>query len=157
RARVQDGIMGFEALLHVIGVENGDLGGAREVASAHHADIGPRDGENTGAAPGSRRYGGNGLVAAGPDHAMARQERGQVRGGADGAHARTAAAVGNAEGLVQIEVAYVRAHAAGAAKSHLGVHVGAVHVNLAAVRVHDGAYFADALFEHAVGGGVGGH
>ncbi len=39
----------------------------------------------------------------------------------------------------------------------LGVHVGAIHVDLAAVLVHDTADLPDARLEDAVGGGVGHH
>ncbi len=65
------------------------------------------------------------------------QERREVLGDADRAHARTAAAVRDAEGLVQVQVADVGADVARAAEADLGVHVGAVHVDLAAVRVDD--------------------
>ena len=38
-----------------------------------------------------------------------------------------------------------------AAKADLGVHVRAIHVNLATVRVYDFADFANSRFENAVG------
>ncbi len=47
--------------------------------------------------------------------------------------------------------------AAGAAEADLGVHVGAVHVDLAAVGVDDAADVLDGFFEDAVGGGIGDH
>ena len=56
---------------------------------------------------------------------------------ADRAHARAAAAVRNAERLVQVEVADVGADVARAAQADLRVHVRAVHVHLPAVLVHD--------------------
>ena len=46
---------------------------------------------------------------------------------------------------------------AGPAEADLGVHVGAVHVDLAAVLVDDPADLLDVLLEHAVRGGVGDH
>ena len=52
---------------------------------------------------------------------------------ADRADAGTAAAVRNAKGLVQIEMANIRADVARPAKADLRVHVRAIHVNLAAV------------------------
>ena len=91
------------------------------------------------------------------DHRVPGQERRQVRGHADRPHARAAAAVGNAEGLVQVEVADVGADVARAAEADLRVHVGAVHVDLAAVLVHDPADLPDRALEHAVGRGVGDH
>lgn len=41
--------------------------------------------------------------------------------------------------------------------SHLGVHVGAVQIDLAAVRVNQVAHFSDVFLKHAEGGGVGEH
>ncbi len=88
---------------------------------------------------------------------MAGQERREVLADADGAHAGTAAAVGDAEGLVEVEVADVGAELAGVDEADLGVEVRAVHVDLAAVGVDDLADLADLFFEDAVGGGVGDH
>ena len=76
---------------------------------------------------------------------------------ADRSHARAAAAVRNAESLVQIQMANIRADVARPAKADLRVHVRAVHVNLAAVRVHDLANLADGRFENAVRGRIGHH
>ena len=88
---------------------------------------------------------------------MSGQEPRQVRSDSDRPHPRTASAVGNAEGLVQVEVADVRAEVSRPAQSHLRIHVGAIHVNLAAVLMDDGAYFLDSLFENAVRGRIGHH
>ena len=65
------------------------------------------------------------------------QERREVLRDADRAHAGAAAAVRDAERLVQVEVADVGADVAGAAEADLRVHVRAVHVDLAAVLVDD--------------------
>ena len=46
---------------------------------------------------------------------------------------------------------------AGAAKTDLGVHVRAVHINLAAVVMDDFANLADGFLKHAVGGRIGDH
>jgi hypothetical protein len=88
---------------------------------------------------------------------VAGQERREVRAHADRAHARAAAAVRDAERLVQVQVADVGADVAGAAQADLRVHVRAVHVHLPAVLVHDRADLADRLLEHAVGRRVGDH
>ena len=76
---------------------------------------------------------------------------------ADRAHARAAAAMRNAEGLVQIEVADVGAVIAGPRQPDLRVQVGAVEIDLAAMAVHDVADIADVLLEHAVRRGIGDH
>jgi len=68
-----------------------------------------------------------------------------------------AAAMRDAEGLVQVDVADVGADVGGAAEADLRVQVGAVHVNLAAVGVDDLGDAADARLEHAVRRGVGDH
>ena len=65
-----------------------------------------------------------------------------MRDDADRADAGAAAAVRDAEGLVQVEVADVGAELARRGEADQRVHVGAVHVDLAAVRVHD---LADSL------------
>jgi hypothetical protein len=88
---------------------------------------------------------------------VAWQERRQVRLDADRADARAATAVGNAEGLVQVQVRDVAAELARCAEADHGVHVGAVDVHLAAVVMNDAADFADAFLEHAVGRRVGDH
>ena len=73
-----------------------------------------------------------------------------VVGVVEAALALTAAAVGDAERLVQVQVADVGAEVAGAAQPDLRVHVGAVHVHLAAVLVDDVAHLGDRLLEDAV-------
>ena len=54
-------------------------------------------------------------------------------------------------------MAYVGADGRRTGQSDLGVHVGAVHVYLAARGVHDVADIAHAVLEHAVRGGIGDH
>ena len=86
-----------------------------------------------------------------------REEWCQMFGDADRAHTGAAAAVGDAEGFVQVEVADIGADVAGSAQADLRVHVGAVHVDQAAVVVDDLAYFLDAFLEDAMSGGVSDH
>ena len=75
----------------------------------------------------------------------------EVQRDADRSHARTATAVRNAKSLVQIEMANIRADIARSAEADLRIHVGAVHVNLTTMRVHDFANLADGGFENTVG------
>ena len=91
------------------------------------------------------------------DDRMAGQKLDEMFRHADRPDARAAAAVRNAKRLVQIQMADVRADVAGAAEADLRVHVRAVHVNLAAVRVDDLADLADGFLEHAVRGRIGDH
>src|SRR6202012_1273668 len=100
--------------------------------AAHQGNVDPGDGEDTGRAPGG---GGDGAERGGAEVGvvaewMAGQERGQMFGHGDRAHAGAAAAVGDAEGLVQVEVADVGPDFAGAGEADLGVHVRPVHVDL---------------------------
>ena len=88
---------------------------------------------------------------------MGGQEGRKVGLHANGAHAGAAASVRDAEGLVEVEMADVGADLAGGREADLGVHVGAVHVDLAAVVVDDLADLGDALLVDAVGGRVGHH
>src|SRR6185295_3907267 len=93
----------------------------------------------------------------GADHAAPGQERGEVLGHRDRAHARPTAAVRDAEGLVQVEVAHVAAEHPGAGHADERVEVGAVDVHLAARRVYRVADVAHARLVHAVRGRVGDH
>src|SRR5690606_3712838 len=71
--------------------------------------------------------------------------------------AGAAAAVRDAERLVQVEVADVGAELAGLGPAEQRVEVGAVHVDLAAGLVHQAADLGDGLLVDAVRGGVGDH
>ena len=88
---------------------------------------------------------------------MTRQERRQMRLDADRPHARAAAAMRNAERLVQIEMADIGAVIAGPRQPDLRIHVGAVEIDLSAMAVDDVADLADVLLEHAMGRGIGDH
>ena len=82
--------------------------------------------------------------------AVAGQERREMRLHGDRTDARAAAAVRDAERLVQVEVRDVGAELAGRREADERIQVRAVDVHLAAVRVHDLADAHDAGLEHAV-------
>src|SRR5271167_2917788 len=86
----------------VVGVEDRDLGGAREAFAAHHqnVDIGDRQ-DRRGTVRGRRNRTDRRLAVGG----MPRQERLKMRSYADRTHAWAATAMWNAEGLVQVEMA----------------------------------------------------
>ncbi len=143
----------LEPLRDVVGVEDRHFGGECQAFPSHHRDVRPRDRQNRRAAP---RTSGDGPRAcrerhADVDHRMRRQMRGQMLGDADGSHAGSAAAVRNAERLVEIQVAHIGADVARPAQADLRVHVGAVHVDLAAMLMHDFANLLDGGLEDAVG------
>src|SRR3954468_18402239 len=85
------------------------------------------------------------------------EERREMRSYADRAHARAAAAMRNAEGLVQIEMADIGAVIAGPRQADLRIHVGAVEIDLAAMAMDDTADVTNVLLEHAVRRGIGDH
>ena len=99
----------------------------------------------------SRRRTGRGLQR------MVRQERAQMRAHRDRAHTGTAAAVWDAERLVQVEMRDVSAELTRLGNAHERVHVGPVDVDLAAGVVHESTDLADCLLVHAVRGRVRDH
>ena len=99
---------------------------------------------------GAAADGADGIFAAEIDDVVAGQKFHEMFRHANRPDARAAAAVRNAKRLVQIQMADVRADEAGRVKADLRVHVRAVHVDLAAVRVDDFANLADGFLEHAV-------
>src|SRR5207248_2595724 len=129
---------------------DGDLRRAGQAGGPHHPDVGPGDEQDAGAPPGRRRDGTR-APRRRVGEWMPRQEGGQMGGHADGAHAGPAAAVRDAEGLVQVDVADVGADVTWAAEADLRVEVGAVHVDLPAVLVNDGGDLLDPRLEYAVG------
>ena len=90
-------------------------------------------------------------------HRVRGQVRRQVRAHRDRADAGAAAAVRDAERLVQVEVRHVAAELAGLGVAEQRVEVGAVDVHLAAVLVHDLAQLGDGVLVGAVRRRVGHH
>ena len=88
---------------------------------------------------------------------VSRKERNQMLCHADGAYARSAAAVRRGERLVQVQVADVRTDKAGICQAYLGIHIGAVHIYLCAAGVYDAADFHYFRFKDTVCGRVGNH
>ena len=156
-ARVVGAVLRGQRRRHVVGVDDGHLGGSAKSLGPQHFDIAVGDREEQRRTPRGRRDGRDALVAARGDDRVRRQERPQVLGDADRAYARAAAAVGHGEGLVEVEVADIGPDVAGVRQSHLRVHVRAVHVDLPAGVVDSVDDLADAALEDAVRRGVGDH
>src|SRR6185503_2391588 len=76
---------------------------------------------------------------------------------ADRSHAGAAAAMRDAEGLVQVEMADIGAVIAGPGQPDLRIQVGAVEIDLSAMAMDDVADLANLLLEHAMGRGIGDH
>ena len=86
-----------------------------------------------------------------------RQEVRQMRGDTDGTDARSAAAVRDGEGLVQVEVHHVEAQVAGADDAEQRVQVRAVAIHQAAAAVHQLDDLFDVLIEETERVRVGEH
>ena len=142
----------------VVGAQDRHLRGLAQAVAAHHGDVGPRDGQDAGRSPGSSRDrprpGGRAGLG---DEGMVGQVGREVGADRHRADAGPAAAVGDAEGLVQVQVGHVGAEAARPGHADERVEVGAVEVDLATAAVDRVADVADGGLEHAVGRGVGDH
>mmetsp|Transcript_27212 Transcript_27212/g.43604 ORF Transcript_27212/g.43604 Transcript_27212/m.43604 type:complete len:231 (-) Transcript_27212:2003-2695(-) len=156
-----DGVVARHACLHVIGVQDCVLCGVRDAHVAQHRAVHPWNAGDARRAPRcSRDCAGTfcGLAAGrGRHEAVVWQVRRQVTPHADRAHAGTTAAVRDAEGLVQVQVADICTDHARGSQAQLCVHVGSVHVDLSAVLVDSGADLLDVVLEEGPRGGVGDH
>ena len=157
--RVEHVVVALQARGHVVRVEDRDFGRALQALRAHHRDVHPRNHKDRRAAIWRGRNRANRVTTRRKRaaHWVTGEEVLEVRRDADRAHAGSAAAVRNAERLVQVEVADVGANVAWAREADLRVHVRAVHVDLSAVAVDDRARLLDAFFEDAVRRRVGDH
>jgi hypothetical protein len=104
----------------------------------------------------------NGAALTGPMlgagvHGVRREERHQVLGDRDRPDTGTAAAVRDAERLVEIEVGDVAAETTRLGQAEQRVEIGAVDVDLATVLVHERTHVPDALLVDAVRRRVGHH
>ena len=147
---IQHGIRRFEARFHVVRIQNGEFRGFTQSIGAHQADVGVADRENACGAPRRGRDRRDAVLTAHRNDRVTRQERCQVFCDADRTHARATAAVRNAEGLVQIQVADIGADIGGGGESHLRVHVRPIHVHLPAATMNNLTNLADFFLEHAV-------
>ena len=141
----------------VVRAQDRHLGGRAQGVGTHHAAVHPADRQHAGVAQRCRAHRADRMFAAEAGRAVGGQERHQVGHHRDRAHARSAAAVRDAEGLVQIEVADVAAELARRRDADQRIHVGAVDVDAAAVAMDQRAQLLDAGLEHAMRARVGDH
>ena len=88
---------------------------------------------------------------------MSGQEGGEVGSYSDGSHAWSATPMRDAEGLVQIQVRYVRAESTRLSQPDEGIQIGSIDVDLTTCIVHLGADITHGRFENAVRRGVRDH
>ena len=150
---IEHRVCAFEPLGDVVGIENCNARCLGQTAPAHQQAVAPRNRQDGRRAIGRRRD----CELAAIRFGMSRQERNEMRLHADRPHTWAAAAVGNAERLVQIEMADVSADIAGSRETHKRVEIGAVEIDLTAVRVRDVANLDHGFFKHAVRRWIGDH
>ncbi|CUH41249.1 hypothetical protein RUM4293_00117 [Ruegeria atlantica] len=150
---VEDRIGLLQACRDVVGVQDCHFRGLRQTGAAHQQHIGPADRQNGRRAEGRGRDRTHGSAV----FRVAGQVLGQMRLDADRTHAGAAAAMRDAEGLVQVQVADVTANVTRTRQADHGVHVGAVDIDLTAVIMGDLADLLNGGLEHAMGRGVGDH
>jgi len=148
----------LQAMGNVVCRQDRHFAGMGQSLGTHHGNVSPCDGQYGGTAEGRCRHDIR-LPAAPPTtgHRMAGQELSQMLTHPDRAHARATAAVGNAEGLVQIQVGDVCAKFTRCCQPDQGVEICAVHVDLTPVLVHQLAELDNGLLKHPMGGRVGHH
>ncbi len=81
---------------------------------------------------------------------MPRQERYEMGGNSDWSYPRTAAAVRNTEGFVQIQVTDICPEIPWTAYSHLSIHICPIHVYLPTVGMDDRANIFNLLLEYTM-------
>mmetsp|Transcript_8349 Transcript_8349/g.22616 ORF Transcript_8349/g.22616 Transcript_8349/m.22616 type:complete len:321 (-) Transcript_8349:1814-2776(-) len=157
RIGCDDGEVRCQPRLHVIRVEDGILCGVRHPLHAEHRAEHPRDGGDASLPPRCRGHRAQVAARRGGDDSVVREVRHQVLAHADGAEAGPAATVRDAEGLVEVQMAHVRTNHPRGCQAELSVHVGAVHVDLAAVVVDYLADLLNVVLEEGARGRVGHH
>ena len=88
---------------------------------------------------------------------MTGQIRHQVVDHTHRADARPATPVGDAKGLVQVEVADITAKLTRRSHAHQRIHVGAVHIDAPTVAVHQCTQVLHLRLKHTMRAGVGDH
>lgn len=75
---VSERVVSGETVSHVVGVEQGDLGGVRQTSATEHLDVCPGDGEDRRTAEGGSSDSLDGLITAGLDERVGREERSKM-------------------------------------------------------------------------------
>ena len=151
---INDAVVLLQLCGQVVGVEDGHLGRFCQPIGTHHADIAIGDRQDASA---TVRRSSHGVEAVTKGNGVGGEEGQQVLSHANRTYTGATAAVRRSEGLVEVQVADVSADRSGVRQTYLGVHVGAVHVELSTAGMHDVAHFLDVCLEDTVRRGVGDH
>ena len=157
RSRVEYVIIVLQRGRHVIGIEDGNPGCLGQPRGSQQTDIGVGYGQDAGTSERCSGNGRNALNASGFHQGMGRQEVDQVVGHPDGPDTRATSSMGDGKGFMQVQVAHIGPDISRTGQSHLGVHIGPVHINLSAVLMHHIDDLQDVVFKNPVGGRVGDH
>ena len=131
-AAEEHGEVVLQPFRHVVGIKNSQLGRVSQALAAHHGNIHEADGQNEGGPPGGGRNGAEwdgGLLGSGKSpcrhYGVSGEEGGEMCLYTDRTHPRASPPVGDAEGLVEVEVAHVGADVARTRQTHLATREGA--------------------------------
>ncbi|KAH3666116.1 hypothetical protein OGAPHI_004305 [Ogataea philodendri] len=152
-SKEHDLVMVAESVHHVVGVQDGQGGGVRQVLGSQHLDVGVGDWQDGGRSKWSSRNSVDGLGRhiCGGCQWVFWQEILKMLSNTDWSHTRTSSSVRNSESLVQVQVTNVCSQIARRSQTHLCVHVGSVKVHLSAIGVHELDGFSDCWLKHTVG------
>mmetsp|Transcript_25785 Transcript_25785/g.74613 ORF Transcript_25785/g.74613 Transcript_25785/m.74613 type:complete len:257 (+) Transcript_25785:401-1171(+) len=160
-ADVEDIIGSIQPSGHVVGIEDGISSSILQSLSSVHLYVHPRDWKNCGRSKGGTSNGSllprhtqirsTKLSRSLGIHNVAREEGCEVGSDSDRSHARSSTTVGNAEGLVKIQVTNIGTDQTRAREADLGIHVGAIHIHLTAGLVDGLDDFLDRLLENSKG------
>jgi len=140
---IDNSIRIFQASSQIISIQDGDLSGLRQSLCTHHADISIRDRQNTCTTEWGSWY----LILRIAEDSMSGKERNQMFGHTDRTYSRTSATMRGSECFMKIQVADIRTDESRIGQSHLGIHIGSIHIYLCATGMNDVANFLYFCFE----------
>mmetsp|Transcript_706 Transcript_706/g.1466 ORF Transcript_706/g.1466 Transcript_706/m.1466 type:complete len:291 (+) Transcript_706:555-1427(+) len=146
-----------QARLHVVCSEDGISGGIHHALCAKHCAEHPGNACDARLSPRCSRHGSQVTAAWHWDHGVVGQVWCQVGLAADWAQTGATATMGNAEGLVQVQVAHISADYARRSETQLCIHVGTIHVDLATELVDGVADLLDVVLKESPCGWIRDH
>ena len=149
--------MGVEAIGQIVGGKKRHGTGLTQSRSPHHAQIHPADRKDSSTPECCSGHRADCSAGWRSGQGMARQEWGEVSRHTDRTDTRTSTAMGNAEGLVQVEMTDICPVGARSTKADLSIEVGAIEIDLSSVGMDQIADAANARLKHTMGGWVGHH
>ncbi len=147
---IEDWVMRLQPTGDVVGIEDCHFRGTCQTGAAQKEDVDPGYRKNARRSVRRRRDGPYPLIATHDNQRMGRKKRNEVLSNSDRSHAGSAPAMGNAECLVEVQVADIGADLAWTRQPDLGIHVRTVHIDLSAMLVNRTTDIPNRLFEYTV-------